>query len=225
MEIQLIGSTDTKRETIQNLVKEIPKSFPEGICLKLKDSGTRYSVKRRQVLKYGDVYYPEKEYDGMVDCEGKFWLSTEALKQYRLSTGVAVVLCHQDYIKMDSGTMLLAGLAGNRMRATRKAGGKSYSGFCCYEDRWILLGIPNEPSASAVKVGVHEVAHFCFDTIRKGIVIKTLDQLINGDEPEHCNNYAGALRCVMNPPRPLTSNTVTEMSASFCNSHLEKLAR
>lgn len=227
MKINIVGEVSTDQKIIEALAETIPKLFPLEANLELVDSGERYMPERENVLNWSDPIYGDKinVYGGITDPTGKFWMSLEPIIcRYKpcIKDEYLMIIGHRDFISMDMGTLLLAGLAGDRMLATRQIENGNYHGMADYRDRWVFLGLPNDDCIGAVKVGAHEIAHLFLDRIPfwEG---SSLEDHLNGKIPNHCKNYASDKRCLMNPSHPVTQETIQEITLNFCEFHTKRL--
>ncbi len=227
MKINIVGEVSTDQKIIDTLVEIIPTLFPIDSNLELVDSGERYARKQEKVLNWDDIIDQNKInfYDGIIDPTGKFWMNMDSIAyRYRpnIKDEYLMIIGHRDFINMDMSVLLLAGLAKNRMLATRQIENGCYQGMADYKDRWIFLGLPNDGCAGAVKVSAHEIAHLFLDRISCGEGFSLEDHL-NRKIPNHCENYVGSKRCLMNPKSPVNRETIQEIALNFCEYHTNKL--
>lgn len=225
MKIQIIGEDNTKEQTIERLMEDIPQSFCQEYFLHMCDSKKRYSIKQNNLCNYNDFIDPEKLYDGMLDEKGEFWLNVytlcqkfEPLKEDEAS----LILVHQNYIDISFNGLFPYRLDGVEytMNAGKKVG-ENYNGLCNSKNRWMILGIPNEPNNENTKIMLHEIAHLLLDPIYTER--PTFEQQCKGKIVNHCENSVQGKRCIMNPPSPVTCKSIYSMHTYFCEGCICKL--
>ena len=202
MKVNLIAAESTRPETIDKLLQEVPDVFPGTI--ELVDSGLRYAVRRDNVVEY-DPGLPLDEVrsaDGvMLDGIYRFNLA-KAVRDVRPEGEHSFVVSHWPFIMIGKGEEMDAFFPGGcEMPSYENA--LISAGLCSQPQKLCVAVMPNMPEDDNSKVAAHEIGHFTLRT--------------------HCPEYAGELRCIMNPPEQALRRQ-TDWAMEFCKSCYDQLS-
>ena len=193
MRIEIIAEAETKRETIDRLVSEVPAMFPSGLGIKLVDGGTRYDVRQDNVAVANRLFSEEEksDLDGLTK-DGEFWFNITKIKRKHKPVNrenAIILLVHQSYVDFEMC---------DEVPEFVIIGGKEnvYNGSYDDEVKVILAGIPNHPTQNSSKVVSHEIGHLVLDPIYGNYDF-------DGQPINHCENNVGWQACLMRELYPL----------------------
>jgi hypothetical protein len=213
MKVKVIAEFETLRETIDRLVEETPKLFPDVCSVQMVDSGERYEVKRDKVWNYGEIVTIEESQflEGMQVGEF-FWFNIRPLilkYQPTDSDERILIVTHRNHVDLAKEIRYpLLKFVG-----MTPGGEISYAGQCDDKYGAVIVGVPNQPHENNTKVAAHEIAHLFLTPFTGN----------RGLKADHCENFQEGLRCLMNTPPDVTARTLEEIGLRFCNPCYQKL--
>lgn len=211
MVIQIIADTETKQETIEQLIAEVPGVFPFSLGISLVDSGVRYDAvpllcpfprsldsSLHLSTPLAPAYLDGHGYLDIGDIE-------EILPLAR-SPETLLITHHSFVFSPTNPNAFLQDLFYRRVVSVVGQFGRTFYFAGEYNglEKRAVVGIVNAPDENNVKITCHELAH----------------QYIR----ENCDSYLlpSGRACLMNPSGPKALDVAT-LSLTFCEPCYAKL--